>query len=322
MASTRPCPWKLTRYLRHGDWNDVAHYLRQAICSLPPMAFYIDGVDESFAFAPTYWLPCQEGLFHAVMQWLRDTRVGGRLHVVVAIRDVVDDRHLAIPGDDGDPMARWLGATEIDNVARGTRESMLDYLLRHMRLIPRDLVEVGSSLCNAVVQAKEVRQAPPDAAMIRGNVAAAARAFGNDQIQQCANQISADTAPQRSGQHGYVNLYVGSDAYLRDQIVEAIRQVLREIGIDRFGAAALESAREQFNKSFDGRTDFTTVLWQNGLLGFVGRRGGTDGTYFYRMGGINDIQPPLAEREYVLHPCLIDAVGVRGVGDQPVSPHR
>ena len=352
---------QLTRYLRHGDWNDVNHYLREAIGSLPPMAFYVDGVDESFAFAPTYWLPCQEGLFHAVMQWLKDQRIGGRLHAIVTIRDVVfssvlrgemaskyrgdphvrvldwdatsltyllhrkieklDERYLSRNVDNLDPLERWLGAVEIENVARGTRESLIDYLLRHIRLIPRDLVELGNSLCNAVVQAKADGQAPP-AAMIRRTVAAAARAFGNDQIQQCANQISADMAPERSGQHGYAELYVGRDAYLRDHIVGAIREGLLEIGVDRFDAAALKSASHRFNKQFDGQTDLATVLWQNGLLGFTGRRAGADGTYFYRMGGTNDLQPPLSERQYVLHPCLIDAVGLRGIGEQPISPHR
>ena len=63
------------------------------------------------------------------------------------------------------------------------------------------------------------------------------------------------------------------------------------------------------------------MLWQNGLLGFVGRRNGGEGTYFYSMGGMTDLQPPLAEREYVLHPCLIDAVGIRSVGAEPVTPY-
>jgi hypothetical protein len=352
---------QLTRYLHDGDWSDVNHYLREAIHPLPPMAFFIDGMDEFFAAAPSYWLPCQEGLFHAVMQWLKDPVVGGRLHVVIAIRDLVlssvlrgemagkfrgdphlrvldwdatsltyllhrkieklDDRYLARPDDDGDPIERWLGMSRIDNVARRTSERMLDYLLRHIRLVPRDLVELGNSLCSAVQRANEERQAPP-ATLIRGTVAAASRNFGTDQIQQCANQISADMAPQRSAEHRYAELYFGADAYLRNHVVDTIRHCLLDIGVDRFGVAALRTAQDEFAKEVDGHSDLPTVLWQNGLLGFTGRRDGVAGTYFYRMGGINDLQPPLTETEYVLHPCLIDAVGVRSVGPTPVSPHR
>ncbi|MBM2615779.1 hypothetical protein JIG36_09450 [Actinoplanes sp. LDG1-06] len=232
---------QLTGYLRDGAWTDVNHYLREASPALPPMAFYVDGMDEFFEAAPSYWLPCQEGLFHAVMQWLRDPAIGGRLHVVVAIRDVVlssilrgemagkfrgdphlrvldwdagsltylldrkieklDERYLARPDSAGDPVERWLGLSDIDNVARGTSERMPDYLLRHIRLVPRDLVELGNSLCAAVREAKEDRQVPSPE-VIRGTIAAKARTFGAEQIQQCANQISADMAPAgRPGGH-------------------------------------------------------------------------------------------------------------------------
>ena len=54
-----------------------------------PIYFYLDAVDEEFSHAPMYWLRCQEGLFYQVMRLLRDHRLGGRLHVVVCIRDIV-----------------------------------------------------------------------------------------------------------------------------------------------------------------------------------------------------------------------------------------
>ncbi|GAA4243112.1 P-loop ATPase, Sll1717 family [Dactylosporangium darangshiense] len=350
---------KLVAYLQRRDWNDLTHFLREAIVDLPPIAFYIDGVDESFAYAPMYWLPCQEGLFHAVMQWLKDHRIGGRLHVVVAIRDVVfssvlrsemaskyrgephvrvldwdaaslkyllynkierlDKRYLTEPAAE-DPMTAWLGHAEIENLARGSRETAIDYVLRHTRLIPRDLVEIGNSLSNVALRAKRAGSGPPSQQSIRDTVSAAAGAFGNDQIQQCANQISADLAPAKSGQHGYADFYVGRHSYIRDDIVEALRESLLLLGTDRFDAPSLLCARDLLRQHFDGQTDLATVLWQNGLLGFVGKRNGADGTFFYSMGGMSELQPPLSEREYVLHPCLIDAVGIRSVGSRPVRP--
>jgi hypothetical protein len=160
----------------------------------------------------------------------------------------------------------------------------------------------------------------PSQQSIRDTVAAAAGAFGNDQIQQCANQISADLAPSKSGQHGYADLYVGRHAYIRDEIVEGLRAALLLLGVDRFDAPTLQAARDLLRQHFEGQTDLATVLWQNGLLGFVGKRNGIEGTFFYSMGGMNELQPPLSEREYVLHPCLIDAIGIRSVGSRPVRP--
>jgi hypothetical protein len=350
---------KLTMYLNHSDWSDLTYFVGEAVASVPPVAFYLDGVDESFGNAPMYWLPCQEGLFHAVMQWLRDPHVGGRLHVVVTIRDVVfssvlrgetaskyrgephirvldwdarslryflhtkilrlEHRYLADPSAE-DPVVRWLGRATIDNIGRGRTERTVDYVLRHTRLIPRDLVEVGNALCNAVLRSRQETGGAPTQDTVRRTVAVAAAAFGNDQIQQCANQISADMAPSRSAQHGYAELYVGRQGYFRDAVVEKLREGLLMIGVDRFDADTLQSARDLLRQQFDGQTDFASVLWQNGLLGFVGRRNGGDGTFFYSMSGLTDLQPPLAEREYVLHPCLIDAVGLRAAGTAPVYP--
>jgi hypothetical protein len=171
-----------------------------------------------------------------------------------------------------------------------------------------------------VLRAKRSEDGLPSQQSIRDTVAAAATAFGNDQILQCANQISADLAPARSGRYGYADLYVGSHAYLRDDIIETLRQALQLLGVDRFDAPSLQTARDLLRQHFDGQTDLATVLWQNGLLGFVGRRSGAEGTFFYSMGGMSELQPPLDEQEYVLHPCLIDAVGIRSVGPRPVRP--
>jgi hypothetical protein len=352
---------KLTMYLHHRDWSDLTYFVGEAIWSLPPIAFYVDGVDESFGYAPMYWLPCQEGLFHAVMQSLRDPKIGGRLHVVVTIRDVVfssvlrsetaskyrgephirvldwdarslyyflidkigrlDDRYRADP-EAADAIANWLGHSTIDNIARGRTERTADYIIRHTRMIPRDLVHVGNALCSAVIQSKLDDSRPPTQEAIRRTVAIAAAAFGNDQLQQCADQISADMAPQRSSQHGYADYYIGGHGYIRDATVEKLREGLLLIGVDRFDGRTLQSARELLSQQFDGQSDFATVLWQNGLLGFVGRRNGGEGTFFYSMSGLTDLQPPLSEREYVLHPCLIDAVGLRAIGARPVYPFQ
>lgn len=361
MLSEYDAKHRLTRYLGHQDWSDLTHFLREAVPSLPPIVFWLDGVDESFAYAPMYWLPCQEGLFHAVMQWFRDQRIGGRLHVIITIRDVVfssvlrgemagkyrgephirvldwddrslryllrekvnrlDDRYVSDPYA-SDPIAAWLGHAEIHNVARDRMEQTLDYILRHTRLIPRDLVEVGNALCGVVLRAKRARGSAPSQAEIRSMVAASAAAFGNDQIQQCANQIRADLAPETAGRHDFAEIYVGRHGYIRDDLVDRLRHGLLLLGTDRFDAASLAAARDLLRQDFDDQTDFATVLWQNGLLGFVGRRNGSDGTFFYSMGGMTDLQPPLSEREYVLHPCLIDAVGIRSVGSEPVTPYH
>ncbi len=36
-----------------------------------------------------YWRRCQKGLFYQTMRLLRDHRLGGRLHLVICIREIV-----------------------------------------------------------------------------------------------------------------------------------------------------------------------------------------------------------------------------------------
>ena len=44
---------------------------------------------RKYASAPMYWLQCQKGLFFRAMRFLRDQHFGGRLHVIVCVRDHV-----------------------------------------------------------------------------------------------------------------------------------------------------------------------------------------------------------------------------------------
>ena len=57
---------------------------------------------------------------------------------------------------------------------------------------------------------------------------------------------------------------------------------------------------------FERATDLASVLWQNGLLGYVDEAGRRR---FYSMGDIEQFHFPPEVDTYVLHPCLVHAVG-------------
>ena len=58
---------------------------------------------------------------------------------------------------------------------------------------------------------------------------------------------------------------------------------------------------------FESRTDVASVLWQNGLLGYVDGRGGP--TYF-SIGDAEDFRLPSDVSEYVFHPCVVASSGI------------
>ena len=352
IINQRQTAHQLSRYLDDPAWDDLEDLLGEVIGQCKPIYFYLDAVDEEFSHAPMYWLKCQEGLFHQVMRLLRDHRLGGRLHVVVCIRDIVmssvyrsehapryyNEPHIRVLSWDqssllylfqqklrrlppsllmrrpatGAPTIRdWLGVNGQwpGPDGDGTIE---DYLLSHTRLIPRDIISLGNDLNEEVLRQKQAgrEEVPPMA--LQAVVQRCAKRFGDSQLAQCANQISSDLMPQNAALHNYSELFTSTQAYMSG-VQEDVRSFVRMIGVDRFPRADLEALQEVADLHFEKTTDLASVLWQNGLLGYVDEGGQRR---FYSMGDAEQFHFPPDVETYVLHPCLVYAVG----GIQHVSP--
>jgi hypothetical protein len=336
---------QLSTYLDDPLWDDLEDLLGEVVSHCKPIYFYLDAVDEEFGHAPMYWLKCQEGLFYQVMRLLRDHRLGGRLHVVVCIRDIVmssvyrpehapryyNEPHIRVLTWDrgsllyllGQKLQRlppsllmrratsgpptigdWLGVNGHwpGPDGDGTIE---DYLLSHTRLIPRDIISLGNELSEEVLRQKQAgRQGLPPTALA-GVVQRCAKRFGDSQLAQCANQISSDLMPENAALYDYSELFTSTQAYISG-VQEDVRSFVRMIGLDRFSRGDLVALQEVADLHFEKATNLASVLWQNGLLGYVdedGRR------RFYSMGDVEQFHFPPEVSTYVLHPCLVYAVG-------------
>lgn len=336
---------QLTRFLDDPLWDDLEDLLGEVIAHSPPMYFYLDAVDEEFSHAPMYWLKCQEGLFYHVMRLLRDHRFGGRLHIVIAIRDMVmssvyqsehapryhQEPHIRVLGwdrssllfllqdkvrrlapplrmrqpVDGATLRDWLGVAAVTN-EWGRRERIEDYLIRHTRMIPRDVVSLGNELAEEVLRQKRAGRDRVPEADLKRVVGRCAKRFGDSQLAQCANQVSSDLMPLGAAAHTYSELYTSTQGYITG-VLEEMRSILRLIGAVRFPRGDLEGLREIANPHFDGATDVGSVLWLNGLLGYVDANGRES---FYTLGDIEEFQLPADVDTYVLHPCLAGSVGL------------
>ncbi len=336
---------QLSTYLDDPLWDDLEDLLGEVVGQCKPIYFYLDAVDEEFGHAPMYWLKCQEGLFYQVMRLLRDHRLGGRLHVVVCIRDIVmssvyrsehapryyNEPHIRVLTWDrgsllyllqqklqrlppsllmrratsGPATIRdWLGVNGHwpGPDGDGTIE---DYLLSHTRLIPRDIISLGNELNEEVLRQKQAGHEGLSPAALQRVVQRCAKRFGDSQLAQCANQISSDLMPKNAALHNYSELFTSTQAYISG-VQEDVRSFVRMIGVDRFSRADLEALQEVADLHFEEATDLASVLWQNGLLGYVdeiGRR------RYYSMGDVEEFHFPPEVGTYVLHPCLAYAVG-------------
>ncbi len=336
---------QLSSYLDDPLWDDLEDLLGEILGQCKPIYFYLDGVDEEFSHAPMYWLKCQEGLFYQVMRLLRDHRLGGRLHVVVCIRDIVmssvyrsehapryyNEPHIRVldwapdsllyllrqklqrlpptllmrPTVGGPPtISDWLGVNG-DWPGPDGDQGIEEYLLSHTRLIPRDIISLGNELSEEVLRQKQAGQPGLPPGVLQAVVQRCAKRFGDSQLAQCANQISSDLMPANAALHNYSELFTSTQAYISG-VLEDVRSFVRMIGVDRFPRADLEALQEVADLHFEKATNLASVLWQNGLLGYLdegGRR------RFYSLGDIEEFHLPPDVDTYVLHPCLVYAVG-------------
>jgi hypothetical protein len=336
---------QLSTYLDDPLWDDLEDLLGEVIGQCKPIYFYLDAVDEEFSHAPMYWLKCQEGLFYQVMRLLRDHKLGGRLHVVICIRDIVmssvyrsehapryyNEPHIRIltwdrssllyllqqklrrlppsllmrrPADGPPTIRDWLG---VDGYWPGPDGdgTIEDYLLSHTRLIPRDIISLGNELNEEVLRQKQAGRDGLPVAALQEVVQRCAKRFGDSQLAQCANQISSDLMPENAALHNYSELFTSTQAYITG-VQEDVRSFVRMIGVDRFSRADLEALQEVVDLHFEKATNLATVLWQNGLLGYIDETGRRR---FYSMGDVEEFHLPPDVGAYVLHPCLVHTVG-------------
>ena len=345
IINQRQTAHQLSAYLDDPLWDDLEDLLGEVIGQCKPIYFYLDAVDEEFSHAPMYWLKCQEGLFYQVMRLLRDHRLGGRLHIVVCIRDIVmssvyrsehapryyNEPHIRVltwdrssllyllgqklrrlppsllmrrPASGAPTIRDWLGVNGQwpGPDGDGTIE---DYLLGHTRLIPRDIISLGNELNEEVLRQKQAGQEDLPPAALQQVVQRCAKRFGDSQLAQCANQISSDLMPTNAALHDYSELFTSTQAYITG-VQEDVRSFVRMIGVDRFPRSDLEALQEVADLHFEKATDLASVLWQNGLLGYVDEIGQRR---FYSMGDVEEFHFPPDVGTYVLHPCLVHAVG-------------
>jgi len=336
---------QLSTYLDDPLWDDLEDVLGEVLGQCKPIYFYLDAIDEEFSHAPMYWLKCQEGLFYQVMRLLRDHKLGGRLHVVVCIRDIVmssvyrsehapryyNEPHVRVLTWDrssllylleqklrrlpssllmrrtasGPPTIHdWLGVNGNWPGPNGDA-TIEDYLLSHTRLIPRDIIALGNDLNEEVLRQKQAGRDGLPTSALQAVVQRSARRFGDSQLAQCANQISSDLMPKNAALQDYSELFTSTQAYISG-IQEDVRSFVRMMGVDRFSRGDLAALQEVADLHFETPTNLASVLWQNGLLGYVDEAGQRR---FYSMGDVEQFHFPPDVDAYVLHPCLSYAVG-------------
>ena len=223
---------------------------------------------------------------------------------------------------EGKTVATWLGIREIWNPKFKQNEPIDRYLLRHTRMLPRDVVMLGNNLCQALSN-KLITTHEEAVAVVRREVSRAAEHFGTEQLRICTNEIVSQMIP-----HGMVGVdqysaYLENPALTKD-VSGDVAELIRLIGHNRFDFKQLEDAQSLWRSLLKSKhddesgADLFEVLWRNQLLGYrtLGDPTAPDVFFSDHTPGIH--LPP--RQEYLFHPVVTDTLKVNGVGERPVVP--
>lgn len=333
---------ELQSYLHDPRWPDVETVMAEALSLAPPIFLYVDAIDDNFKWAPAHWMRCQRGLYYAIMDLMRSTDGWNRLHVVIALRDIVlasarnsedgprylehthintlvwtrssihellqqkvmrlPDEYFERPADKS--IASWLSCSEIENGRlTPTSELIGQYLIRHTRLVPRDVVVQGNRLCRYVLNCRST-DAQPSAEGIRRQVAISSREFAASQLAQCANQVISDSLPSGAMKDGYSDIFLKPNEYQVNDAVERICDVVRSVRDETFAADAVEQLNADAEQKFGQPVFLSDILWQNCLVGTLGADGRSR---YFSLDDLAATTLPRAET-YVFNPILFDRI--------------
>jgi hypothetical protein len=160
-----------------------------------------------------------------------------------------------------DPFQRWLGIAHIKNEKRQIVEPVSDYILRHSRMLPRDIVVLGNSI-SAERTRRRLQDKPFEGASLRKAVNYSAAQFASESIEICLNEAMMN-----------IEYFAGllQEAKLEEQESDNYtpsRQLVSSLK---------ESARCQLNKMVDllgGKEQFSYTELQESMIasGLIGSR--------------------------------------------------
>jgi hypothetical protein len=232
------------------------------------------------------------------------------------IRELPDEHVLAHREDTDDPRAlvtAWLGAEYVSNGGQQDGEPIAQYLLRHTRLIPRDIVSVGNLLNEEVLAAREREKSEVSAPCIHAAVAEAARLAATEELHSCALEVIAEQlagAPTASARLSILHEEAAG------RTVETIKELLGRCDKEVVARETMKQIDGDAEERFKTSISLTDMLWRRGLLGWGADEGGP---FTFGVGPSPPPPPRKRAKHAALHPCLVDVLALEAA-DSPIVP--
>jgi hypothetical protein len=358
------------RYIDHPNWSLLRADLAQWCERLPPIALYVDAIDDDFEDAPQIWLHCQGGLFKTAFESVyRDDRLSNRIHLVIAVRDIsysgivqsehgsryVTDykiQHLqwdaisvrtflhkkiqrlpssraAIPSADvaNEPFMYWLGFESVSNKRRNIVERASDYIIRHTRMLPRDIVIMGNAICDRMEQRTREKKLLNDNPL-RQRVADVSKRLASEAMRLCITELimSADYMSEVILQN-WASDMKGAEAleFLKERLSDSVKLFFSTIGKEVFSKDDLYVALSKSGLVTERHLTserilfrFDNLLWRHGLLAVYVREGEKFRWKFHWRSMFEEPTIDADAALYGFHSSLIDLFGLKTSLEGPV----
>jgi hypothetical protein len=366
---------RLRTVLARPQWLDLEQHLEPIVAISPSLYFFLDNLDFVEAYAPRPWAACQRGLLNAILE-LGEHSSFRHIHVIVALRDTVvqplfDSVHGAryvnspmlhrlawnaeqsqeflrrkvatLPGVSDDPAAgrsitaHWLSRSHILNTVRRCEEDIEAYILRHTLLLPRDVVEMGNSLCAAIKRVVTRGAGTIGDREVKSAVNRAAKQIGKTGIYGAGIEVARRLMPNDAPLHGISASYglAGEEAArgpeedmiraISERYAHILTSAVRMIHQDRFAEGDLVKMEDAIRTNLAAPhsvVEASGALWRLGMLGVVDGELDSGEVTFYGRSEHDDTQLPRSVKGFAFHPSMIDYLGesqVAAVG-KPVYP--
>ena len=337
---------QIEKYIDQIGWDELDNLLCRVLSKLPDVIFLIDCADEEFHRSPRHWMWFQKGLFYRTIKNIRSEHYKKKFSVICSIRDQVffevleDDRSKYVNSSNilylkwdycsirsffmkkieelepcyfvnnnaGKTIQNWVGICQIYNTSRGKREKIEEYIIRHTRLTPRDIVQIANQLSTIKRELSEVslsqkKQHGIISQFIREKVIRESRNFGKELIKDSIVDFISKmqiNPPQLNAVHKYENAPVSL-------FCNCVKALGTELLSWRQLCKLRKSIQLSFNEEYNVRVMpnvLFDILWQKGGIGYLEyNERGIDRECFFVDHSMT-IELPQAKDNYVFSPCV------------------
>jgi hypothetical protein len=211
----------------------------------------------------------------------------------------------------------WLGTPTVPNSIRAQLESTSTYIVRHTRLIPRDIVVVGNALAREVYAARQTGRNCVEPERIRAAISTSAGAAAWEEMQWCALEIVANWLSRAETYEQQEKILPDEDAAGR--VAQGLGDLLSSCSADIILDEELDDLANDADTRFGRPTDLKQLLWRHGLIGWGPSMEGPF-RFSYGVGLFGREAPRPEEACVAMHPALIDAVNLTAHGNIPINP--